>query len=490
MNICFATSECAPYAKTGGLADVSAALPRALSGAGHHVKVFMPLYNSINTDKYNLTYSNELYELPIDMGDYTAHIHVWYGKLPRSEAEIYFIDYPPFFHRSGIYTNDADEGERFILLQRAAFAIMQRYAWSPDILHCNDWQTALMPAMIHHTYAWDDLFSSTASVLTLHNVGYQGQFRPMLLYKAGLPFDNFHPLGPTEHNGAFNFLKTGISYADAITTVSLTYATEIQTPLFGEGLDGPLRARSADLFGVTNGIDVDEWNPDTDTNLYQTYNVDSLQGKAENKRRLLDEVGLPSDVDSPLLGIVSRLVDQKGFDLLHPIIEPLFTHYNVRMIVLGSGQDNHESLFRWAQERFPNKVRAVLEYNDPLAHKIEAGADIFLMPSQYEPCGLNQMYSLRYGTIPIVRKTGGLADTVFDYHECQSAGRPIANGFSFYDYTPNALFTSILRALELYRDKEAWSALQRRGMTTDFSWKQSARQYEEVYHRAVGNGKS
>lgn len=481
MNICFVTSECAPYVKTGGLADVAASLPRALAELGHKVKIFMPLYGSVPVEEYGFAYSNDLYELPVPMGDYSAGVHVWYGTLARSNVEIYLVDYPPFFHRTSIYTNDADEGERFILLQRAAFAIMQRYAWSPDVIHCNDWHTALMPAMRAFAYAWDDLFRRSATVLTLHNVGYQGRFGPMLLYKAGLPFDQYYPGGPLEFHGSFNFLKAGVEYADVITTVSPTYAHEILSPAYGEGLEGPLQRRSADVYGILNGIDVDEWNPSTDQNIYVNYDFASIEKKEENKRLLLTDLGLPVDESVPLLGIVSRLVDQKGFDLLHPVLEPLLSHHNVRLVVLGSGQANHEDLFRWAQNRFPERVRAHLGYSDQLAHRIEAGADIFLMPSRYEPCGLNQMYSLRYGTIPVVRKTGGLADTVHDYHETGGNG----NGFSFHDYTPHALFTSILRACTLFPDKTAWRRLQKAGMTTDFSWAHTAGLYERLYERAV-----
>ncbi len=304
MNICFATSECAPFVKTGGLADVAAALPRALASLGHNVKIFLPLYKSIDTEKYELVYANEFYEMTIDMGDYSAPIHVWYGTLPRSTAEVYFIDYPPFFHRGTPYTNDADEGERFILLQRSVFAVLQRYAWRPDVLHCNDWQTALMPAMRAHVYDWDDLFKNTATVLTLHNVGYQGRFGPMLLYKAGLSFDQFYPGGPTELHGAFNFLKTGIEYSDMITTVSSTYATEIQSPAHGADLEEALSRRSADLVGITNGVDIEEWDPETDKLIDVNYTFERIEDKAANKKALLETFGLQYDENVPTLGIV------------------------------------------------------------------------------------------------------------------------------------------------------------------------------------------
>jgi starch synthase len=478
MRICFATSECVPYVKTGGLADVSGALPKALADLGCEVKVFMPLYGSIHTLDFDLQYAFELENIPVVIGDRTVHFNTWYGNLPGSDVDVYFIDYPPFYHRPKVYTDEADEADRFILLQHAAFSIMQRYNWSPDILHCHDWPTALMPVYLRTAYNWDELFRQTASLLTIHNIGYQGLFAPSAVYRAGLSYDQFMPGGPLEFNGTFSFLKAGLVYADGISTVSETYAHEIQTPAFGAGLDGLLRSRQGAVHGIINGIDTGDWDPATDPHIPHPYSADTLDEKAANKKALLKKFGMPYDANVPLLGIISRLTGQKGFELLQPILADLIQQHALQLIVLGSGEQRYEDFFRWAENAFPGRVGAYIGYSNELSHWIEAGADLFLMPSHYEPCGLNQMYSLRYGTVPVVRKTGGLADTVHDFHETGGQG----NGFSFYDATPYALYTSIVRALELFHQKDTWRAIQQRGMAGDFSWNHSAEQYLRLYH--------
>ena len=483
MKVCFVTSECVPYAKTGGLADVSGALPQALARLGCSVKVFLPLYQSINTIEHDLSFCEDLYELRVDLGPLAVTFNVWYGRLGASKAEVYLIDSPAYYHRPSIYTGDADEDERFLLLQHAAFVIMQRYGWAPDIVHSNDWPTALIPPMIKDVYAWDGLFDNAGSVLTIHNVGYQGRFDASSVGKAGLSSDSFFPGGPFEFEGSFSFLKSGILYADAVTTVSPTYADEIQRPEYGAGLHGVLHDRAADVFGILNGIDTDHWSPSTDALIPYRYNADTLERKADNKRALRAEVGL-ADVDGHMLiGIVSRLAAQKGFDILQPVLEPLFAHHALQLVVLGSGESRYEDFFRWAQGRFPGQVAVHIGYSDRLAHWIEAGADAFLMPSQYEPCGLNQMYSLNYGTIPIVRRTGGLADTVIDYYENPALG----NGISFNDFTPQALESSIVRANVLYHQPSDWRTMQLRGMADDFSWEAAAKHYMDVYHHAISN---
>ncbi|MFV1981101.1 MAG: glycogen synthase, partial [Rhodothermia bacterium] len=312
MNICFATSECVPYAKTGGLADVAGSLPIALDRLGHQVKLFMPLYQSINTMEHHLVHAADLGNITVQIGNKRVAFFTWYGKLGDSDVEVYLIDCPTYFHRPGLYTSDRDEDERFILLQHAAFKIMQRYGWSPDVIHCNDWHTALMPALLRESYSWDKLFGNTGSVLTIHNIGYQGRFHEGSAYAAGLRV-------PVQ-SGSFSFLRTGLLYADAITTVSETYAREIQTSSFGAGLDPILASRNADVFGIVNGIDVDAWNPKTDPFIAKHYTSRSLGRKLENKKSLLEDMGLPFDPDVPVIGIVSRFTSQKGLELLEPIL--------------------------------------------------------------------------------------------------------------------------------------------------------------------------
>ena len=486
MKICFATSESVPYVKTGGLADVSGALPIALDGLGCEVKLFLPLYQSISTIQHDLTFCADIANIPVEIGSRTYTFNTWYGRLADSGVDVYLIDCPHFYHRPSTYTNHPDEGERFIFLQHAVFKVLQRYSWSPDVFHCNDWQTALIPALLRYEYSWDDLFKESASIFSIHNIAYQGRFAPSVFRVAGLDSQPFESGGPYEMHGSFCFMKAGIWYADKITTVSKTYAHEIQTPELGADMQDVLKSRSYDLLGVLNGIDGEEWNPETDPLIPQNYSARTLDKKAENKRQLLERFGLPYNPDVPLLGIVSRLAVQKGFELLQPIVNTLVEREGVQLVMLGSGEHGYEEFFRQAAARYPQNVGVYVGYNNELSHWIEAGSDMFLMPSRYEPCGLNQMYSLRYGTIPIVRKTGGLADTVTDYHEFHRKG----NGFSFVDFTPFALFTTVMRALHVFRDRKAWRAMQRRGMKTDFSWDASAEQYMDIYRWAIERRKA
>ncbi len=473
MNICFATSECVPYAKTGGLADVAGSLPIALDRLGHQVKLFMPLYQSINTMEHHLVHAADLGTIPVQIGDTHVNFYTWYGRLGDSNVDVYLIDCPLYYHRPGVYTSDRDEDERFILLQHAAFKIMQRYGWSPDVIHCNDWHTALMPALLRESYSWDGLFGNTGSVLTIHNIGYQGQFHEGSAYSAGLK-------GPIQ-NGSFSFLRTGLLYADAITTVSETYAREIRTRAFGAGLDPILASRSADLFGIVNGIDVDAWNPKTDAYIARRYTSRSLGRKLENKRALLEEMGLPFDPDVPVIGIVSRFTSQKGLELLQPVLREL-AGLPAQFVVLGSGDKQLEDFFSHASAWLKDGLAAYIGFSNELAHKITAGADMFLMPSAYEPCGMNQMYSMRYGTIPIVHKTGGLADTVRDFHEFPGEG----TGFSFTDFSSSALKHAVERAVGAFHQKEReWAPMQLRGMKQDFSWAISAKKYVDVYGHVV-----
>jgi starch synthase len=479
MRIAFATSECVPYVKTGGLADVSGALPQALAAEGNEVKVFLPLYGSINTIKHDLTFVREIYANPVQIGGDTVYYHLWYKK-DAAGVEHYFIDYPPYYHRTQIYTNAPDEDKRFILLQNAVLQILQRYNWAPDVLHCNDWETALLPVYLKEKYAWDSLFRKTASVLSIHNLAYQGLFSKEAIYHAGLYYDKYYPGGPFEFHNTFSFLKAGLLYADTLTTVSETYAREIQTWEYGARLDGVLALRRNDLFGILNGIDVDEWNPRLDKFVPQHYDFEHFADKLQNKRALLEQVGLPFDKNVPVIGMITRLAAQKGLEILSQAFDGLM-QMPLQLVILGSGEKKYEDFLRWAAGTYPDKVAVYIGFNNALAHLITAGSDMYLMPSRYEPCGLNQMYSLNYGTVPIVRQTGGLADTVKDYHELTAEG----NGFSFRDFTPHALFSSVERAFAFFSQKDIWLQLARRGMAEDFSWQHSARRYIEVYKIAM-----
>jgi starch synthase len=468
-----------PYVKTGGLADVGGALPKALAECGCEVKVILPLYRSIDRKEHDLQPLKQLANSSIALGEKTFAIDVYQSLLPDSDVQVLFIDCPELYDRPQIYTNDADEDERFILLQLAVIHVLQALNWAPDVMHCHDWQTALVPAYLKEKFSKIPEFRTTTSLLSIHNVAYQGRFARESVRKAGLSYDHFYPSGPFEMDNMFCFLKTGIWFADVISTVSETYAREIQTHEYGAGLDGVLAERKKDLFGILNGIDTTVWNPTSDHYLHVNFSCDSVSKKKENKKALLKSVRLP-DVDSaPTIGIVSRLAGQKGFDLLEPIIERLM-ELPLQFVVLGVGEEKYQTFFRKCATRYPQKFSTTIGFDNRLAHLITGGCDMFLMPSSYEPCGLNQMYSLNYGTVPVVRRTGGLADTVKDYHEYYKIG----NGLTFNDYTPDALHLTIQRALDVFKDKKEWQEIMRRGMHADFSWKASAKNYMDIYKTA------
>lgn len=479
MRICFATSECVPFIKTGGLADVSGALPNVLTQYGCEVKVFLPLYGSIRVLDHDLIAVQEFQNTPVQIGDKIVSFNVWYKKAEDTGTEYYFIDCPLYYHRDPIYTSDPDEDERFVLLQNAVFYVLQRLRWAPDIIHCNDWETALIPVYLKERYNADRLFANTATVLSIHNLGYQGLFSKDAIATAGLSYDKYYPTGPFEFYNSFSFLKAGILYADIISTVSETYAQEIQTPEYGAGLEGVLALRRHDLFGVLNGIDTEQWNPAVDNIIPYRYQIDDWSNKLKNKQALLDSLKLPFHENIPVIGMITRLFEQKGVELLAASFDDLMQH-PLQLVILGSGKEKYEDFLGQAVQKYPKKVSIYLGFNNELAHLITAGSDMFLMPSLYEPCGLNQMYSLNYGTVPIVRRTGGLADTIKDYHELNGLG----NGFSFDDFTPHAMYTAVVRALELFQQRETWREIMIRGMAEDFSWQASARKYVELYKRA------
>ena len=488
MRIAFASGEMYPFAKTGGLGDVIGSLPKALAALGCEVKVFIPKYALIDHAKYDLDYIWAIGEMPIRVAGNVHKVQVFKTILPDSPVEIYFIDCPHYFNRPYIYSSAPDEDERFILFQKAVIESLQHMHWKPDIIHCNDWQTGLIPLLLKDNYSWDKLFfGKTATVMTIHNIAYQGRFSAATVGKAEIRPELFYPNSSIEAWHSFCFLKTGLMYADVINTVSEMYADEITNSEFGVGLEGTLRYRINDFYGILNGVDYSIWNPATDKKLFYHFTPDNLNGKLENKKHLLHSAKLPYYDNVPLIGIVSRLVNLKGFNLIAESI-PELMKLNAQWVILGSGEERFENLFRSLSYSFPNKVFSYIGFNDELSHLIEAGADIFLMPSYTEPCGLNQIYSLKYGTVPVVRKTGGLADTVFDWDDELAHNRETGTGFSFVDYTSQAMTLTIRRAVNTYLNhKNTWEKIMKNGMAQDFSWDRSARKYLEIYKKAITN---
>lgn len=484
MKIAFAASEVFPFAKTGGLGDVAGTLPIELSKLGNEVKVFLPKYNTITETEHKLQYQPDIGEIPIRISDRVYSVRVYSSKLLNSNVTVFFIDCPHYFCRYEIYTNDGDEDERFILFSKSVIEILQRIRWAPDVIHCNDWQTGLLPLLLKENYGWDRMFNNTATVFTIHNIAYQGRFAKDAFYKAEIKHDHYQPGGIGEFEGDVNFLKTAILTSDVINTVSETYARELLTSEFGEGMQSFLAERHNDFYGILNGVDYNIWNPETDFYIPHRYSAATLSEKIKNKKVLLRRLNFSFSKDVPLIGIISRLVEQKGFDLFGYGIN-LLMELKARWVILGNGQQKYEDLFQTMAKRYPQKVSVYLGFYDELSHLIEAGADIFLMPSRYEPCGLNQIYSLKYGTVPVVRKTGGLADTVQDWDEFLANGEETGSGFSFQDYTAHALVHSIQRAINNFHNKPVWHKIQLNGMNKDFSWKKSAEKYIALYEKAI-----
>jgi starch synthase len=474
LNIVFAASECVPFSKTGGLADVVGALPRALAELGHSVTVYLPRYQHTKINAVRTA----LRSVSVPFADQYRFCSVLDGGK-QSGVQFYFIDYPPFFDREGLYGTPAgdypDNAERFALFSRAVLEA-SKVLGVPDIFHCHDWQTALIPVLLRTVYAADPAFRDTATVFTIHNIGYQGVFPADRLPLLMLPEDLFS-IPRMEFWGKINFLKGGLVFADRITTVSRKYSQEIQTPEFGFGLEGVLRGRAGDLSGILNGVDYNEWSPEKDKLILTQYSLGTIESKHGCKRDLLRQFGLEgANPELPVIGIVSRLAGQKGFDLIAEIADEL-SQMPLIMTVLGSGESRYEELFRDLSFRFPDKFALRTGYDNALAHKIEAGSDMFLMPSRYEPCGLNQIYSLKYGTVPIVRATGGLDDTIESWDPATARG----TGFKFTGYTGEELLATVHTALAVFSDRAAWKKLMMNGMVKDFSWNASAREYVKLY---------
>ena len=477
MHIAFAASECVPFSKTGGLADVVGALPRALASLGHQVSVYLPLYRQTKLADPKTVVGS--ITIPFD-DKYRFCSVVTAGS--SNGVRYYFIDYPPYFDRDALYGGPAgdypDNAERFALFSRAVLEA-SKVLGVPQIFHCHDWQSALVPVMLRTLYAEDPAFREVATVFTIHNMGYQGLFPPDTLPLLMLPWELF-TMSKMEFFGQVNFLKGALVHADFVTTVSRKYSHEIQTTEYGFGLEGVLRNRAATVAGILNGVDYDEWSPEKDKFIVAKYSSQDLSGKTQCKKDLLNAFGIANtDAKVPVVGIVSRFAAQKGFDLISQIMDRL-AREELIMVVVGSGDKPYEEMFQRLNRQFPNKIAAKIAFDNAIAHKIEAGADMFLMPSRYEPCGLNQIYSLKYGTVPIVRATGGLDDTIEPWDARSGKG----TGFKFTDYTGEALLTTIKQALLAYRDPSSWQTLMRNGMSRDFSWGSSAREYGKVYERA------
>ncbi|HEX4421725.1 MAG TPA: glycogen synthase [Kofleriaceae bacterium] len=476
MNLLYVTSEVARYAKTGGLADVSAALPQYLRRAGHDVRVFLPYYSKV--DDRGAKLEVVLRDIEIQIGRHHYEVAIVRAARP-GDAPVHLVHCPALYHRPGIYTSDPDEHLRFLVLIRAAFEACQRMQFAPDVIHANDWQTALAPLTLRVRYAWDRLFANTRTLLAIHNLNYQGMFPAATLDDTGLgdAANLFHQDQLRE--GRINYLLHGILYADGISTVSPTYAHEIQTPDHGANLDPFLRARSSTVVGILNGVDYGEWSPERDALIPARFEPGNLAGKAADKMALVTRMGLPHAHNVPVIGIVSRLAGQKGFALVGDVMPALLRRHGFQLVVLGSGEPRFEQLFDGLARAFPRQVGFYRGFSNELAHLIEAGADMFLMPSRYEPCGLNQMYSLRYGTVPIVHRTGGLADTVQLWDPRARTG----TGIAFDHFTAEGLTWAVEAALAAYRDPAAWRTLQANGMAKNFSWDVQGKLYEELYRR-------
>ncbi len=480
MKILFAASEVAPYARTGGLGDVAGALPKALHRLGHDIRLIMPLYRSVDAKRHRL--SEVASRLKVHAAS-SQEVDLLEGRL-TSGAPVYFVRHDPSFDRDGLYQAPGgedypDNPERFGLFCLAALEICRTLSFQPEVLHAHDWQTALLPVYLKTVLRGDPFFQRTATVFTIHNLGYQGLFPSDALPRLGLPRDLFTMAG-LEFYGKGNLLKGGLLFADLLTTVSRRYSQEIQTPELGHGLDGVLRERRNDLVGILNGIDPGEWNPAIDPHIAAHYTAADLSGKARCKANLQHRLRLPVRSDVPLLGAISRLAWQKGLDLLRDILDTLMT-LDLQLVLLGSGEKALEASFLLAASQHPSKLSVKIGFDTPLSHQIEAGADLFLMPSRYEPCGLNQMYSLAYGTIPVVRATGGLDDTIVQFDPETGTG----NGFRFEEATTGAFLQAVRQAVALFPEKAQWHRLVANAMAADFTWDRSAEEYEQVYRRAV-----
>lgn len=476
MRILMIASEMVPFAKTGGLADVVGALPKVISRLGHEVRTIIPKYQMVRDDNLKPIVKT----LEIEIGKHLERAAI---KASLNNGNLAYFVAGRFFDRQGLYGDQngdyKDNDERFIFFSKAVLDLLKVIDYQPDVIHCHDWQSGLVPVYLRTLYRDDPFYARSATLFTIHNLAYQGLFPRDRFSLTDLPQGEFTPQR-LEFYDQVSFLKGGLIYSDIINTVSRYYAHQIQTPEYGERLDGVLRSRREVLFGVLNGLDYDEWDPAQDKLIFKRYDSVHLKAKAENKIGLLKEQGLSTEKELPLIGIVSRLAAQKGFDLLAEVIDELMA-LPLQMVILGTGERSYHDLFMDMAKRYPDRLGVNLTYDNALAHKIYAGSDIFLMPSRYEPCGLGQLISLRYGTIPVVRATGGLKDTISEFDPISGSG----NGFVFEDYSATALFAAIKRALSIYREEWVWKRLMENGMKEDFSWNASGNEYLKLYELAI-----
>ncbi len=488
LNVLFLSSEVFPFAKTGGLADVASSLPQAMKEIGNDVRLAIPRYGFVNERKFRIHEIIRLKDINIPIGKKVAKLNVKSSFLigEKSKVQIYFIDSSEFFGRQGIYQDPKtkkdypDNDERYIFYSRGIFEILKRLGWAPHIIHCNDWQTGLVPVYLKKIYGKDPFFKKVKTVFTIHNVAYQGNFPKETFQKTGLPEDVFTPEG-AEFYDKLSFLKAGIVYSDVVTTVSGTYAKEISdSQEYGCGMEGVLKKRKKAFSGIVNGIDYSVWNPDTDQFIPFKFSIKSIDAKVENKKYLLKKYNMKFDPQVPLIGMVTRLVEQKGIDLVIDGFADLMK-MNVQLILLGTGEKQYHTKLEALAKKYPDRFALELRYDDELSHLIEASADMFLMPSKFEPCGLNQLYSLKYGTLPVVRKTGGLVDTVKEVNVQKGTG----TGFFFDEYKKEEMLKAVSHAVNAFGDQKGWQRIIRNAMAEDFSWTNSARQYEELYNRIL-----
>jgi len=475
LKVLLVSAEVDPFAKSGGLADVAGSLPIELKKMGHDVRVVMPRYKSIKAEMKYVT------DFPVKMLGKEETCIIREGKIKDDEIEvpIYFVDNYHYFNREGMYCY-GDDPDRFTFMDKAVLEMLPKIGFQPDIMHLNDWQAAAVALLLKEKYKKHFYYTDIATVYTVHNLQYQGNYGKECLELLDLGEEYFTP-EKLECYGQVNYMKAGLLYSDIINTVSNTYVEEIKTQEYGEKLEGVVRTRENDLHGIINGIDMKVYNPETDEKIFNKYNLDTIELKKENKRKLQEELGLP-ETDCAMLGIVTRLVDQKGLNLVGDILDDLVKNNNIQLVVLGLGDPYYENMFKNFAEKYPKKVSAHIEFNDELAHKIYAASDMFLMPSKFEPCGLGQLIALRYGTVPVVRQTGGLADTIQDFKIESEEG----NGFSFKDFNCRALMKTLVRALSIYKNMpDLWEKIVRRGMQEDYSWKTAAEKYIELYDKAI-----
>lgn len=487
-KILFVTSEVVPFIKTGGLADVSSALPQKLQELGHQVRIVVPKYGAIDERKYKIHEVVRLKDLKINIGEKEVVFSLRSSFLigPKTRVQIYFLDNPEYFgSRHSLYSDPltgedyADNDERFILLSRAVFELINKLGWVPDIIHANDWQCGLIPAYLKNSFNSDPLYASIKSVFTIHNLSTQGIFPKTSFAKTELPKELDSEKG-TLHKGKINFLKTGLIFSDMITTVSENYAKEISSKKeFGAGLNEVLTKRKKDIYGIINGIDDTIWHPEIDSKIPKKYSVKNLDDKKENKKALVDNFNFSFDEKVPVIGMISRLIDDKGFDLVQKAF-PQLMKLNIQMVLLGTGDKKTQKFFSTMASKHSDKFACFIGFDDELAHLIEAGSDMFLMPSKFEPCGLNQMYSLMYGTVPIARKTGGLADTVQPFNAKNGTG----NGFLFEKYTVADMISAVKSAVKIFSgDKNTWQTIMKNGMKSNFTWLNSTKNYIELYKK-------